>query len=400
MKNYTGRSFLFLFLFSPLLFYGQEASAFEYAWDGGFSLKTKDSTFSLGFGGNISMDHAYFFQDKDLDLLYEPLETHHSTQIRKARIYFHGQVYRNTEFAFQVDFADDKVSIKDMFMGLTSVPVVQNIRIGHVNEPFRYSSLTSSKFSNFMDRAPNNQFSPKRNTGILFLQNYLENRLSSQIGIFANAGNTSSTITTNDGYAVTARITGLPVYEDDGRYLLHLGMAYSYRNPKTNEYRIKVPVTANLERVYTDSDLLSDVKEIGLANFEAVYFNGPLTIQSEYLFANITQEQERFNFSNVYGEVSYSLTGDRKNYRGSYFGTGKTPIKANYGKGIGSWEIAAGYSYTDLNLTRGLTAQSDLKFGINWYLNPAMRVMLNYIHSTINNEGHVNAVQGRIQIGF
>ncbi|HZW78041.1 MAG TPA: porin [Flavobacteriaceae bacterium] len=391
--------FFVLFLFSGILF-AQEAPTFDYTWDGGFSLKTRDSTFSLGFGGNISLDHAYYFQDEKLDALYGPFEAHHNTDLRKARIYFHGQIYRNTEFAFQVDFAGDNVSIKDMFIGLVDVPIIQNIRVGHLYEPFRYSTLTSTKFTTFMERAPNSQFSPGRNTGILLLQNYLQNRISSQIGIFANAGNTSSTIVTDDGYAVTGRITGLPIYQEEGQHVLHLGVAFSYRKPKSREYGIKVPVTKNVERIYTTTGLLTDVSDVMLANFEAVYFRGPLTLQFEYLTAHINQPIQNLNFQTIYGEVSWSLTGDRKNYRGSYYGTGKMPIKGNYGKGIGSWEVAAGYAYTDLRQDLGGISRRDLSLGINWYLNPAARVMINYVRGMIPDQGVIDVIQGRIQIGF
>ncbi|MDR6306728.1 phosphate-selective porin [Nitrobacter vulgaris] len=52
--------------------------------------------------------------------------------------------------------------------------------------------------------------------------------------------------------------------------------------------------------------------------------------------------------------------------------------------GIGAWEIAARYSYMDLNdnLVFG-GKQNNVTVGLNWYLNDNMRVMFNWIHGTI-----------------
>ena len=39
-------------------------------------------------------------------------------------------------------------------------------------------------------------------------------------------------------YAVTGRVTGLPVYEDEGQTLLHLGLSGSYRNTSDDMFMV------------------------------------------------------------------------------------------------------------------------------------------------------------------
>ena len=44
--------------------------------------------------------------------------------------------------------------------------------------------------------------------------------------------------------------------------------------------------------------------------------------------------------------------------------------------------------------------QSDLSFGVNWYLNPATRLMINYDYVNVKNTGKANVIQARMQIDF
>ena len=53
--------------------------------------------------------------------------------------------------------------------------------------------------------------------------------------------------------------------------------------------------------------------------------------------------------------------------------------------GRGAWEVAYRFSYIDMldDLTvKGAGLATDHTFGVNWYLNPYTRLMLNYVHSS------------------
>ena len=55
-------------------------------------------------------------------------------------------------------------------------------------------------------------------------------------------------------------------------------------------------------------------------------------------------------------------------------------------KGSGAWEVAVRWSYIDLDDAPVLGGYlDDLTFGVNWWLNPNMRVMFNYINADLNN---------------
>ena len=72
--------------------------------------------------------------------------------------------------------------------------------------------------------------------------------------------------------------------------------------------------------------------------------------------------------------------------------------------GFGAFEVAARYSTIDLDdgLVNGGT-ENNLTIGVNWYLNPQVRFMANYIHvDTNSNAGNDNpdVIQFRGQLDF
>jgi phosphate-selective porin OprO/OprP len=44
--------------------------------------------------------------------------------------------------------------------------------------------------------------------------------------------------------------------------------------------------------------------------------------------------------------------------------------------------------------------QQDITLGVNWYLNPVTRVMLNNVFANIKDVGNVNVFEVRFQIDF
>ncbi|WP_310991546.1 OprO/OprP family phosphate-selective porin [Aequorivita marina] len=377
---------------------------FSFKWDNGFKLTSQDNQFALKFGGRIMVDHAYLFQNDALSENFGPLVSKSGTEIRRARLFFSGDIYENTHFKFQVDFAGDEVSIKDVYIGFSNIPIVGNLQIGHFKEPFRLSSVTSSKFTTFMEPAQNTAFAQSRNNGIMVSNNFLDKRLSAQLSTFRNANNNSDDAFADDGYIITGRLTGLAIRNNQKNKLLHLGIGYSYRKPESKEYQVAARPGAHLAPKYISTGTLENVDAINLINLEAAYLHGPFSFQGEYLNASVETHLQNLNFSNYYGEISYFITGESKNYKGSYDGFGRVKPKKNFNKkdrGAGAWEIA--FRYSNTNLTDAYIAggkQTDITLGLNWYINPVTKLMINHVWANTDNQGNANILQGRIQIDF
>lgn len=400
----------FFLVFAGLLFFQSSYSqdsinpSFSFKWDNGFQLKRSDNLFSLNFGGQIMVDHAHFFQDSNFERNYGLLDNNSRTEITSARLYFSGNVYQNVEFKLQIEFAGERVEFKDVYIGITDIPAIGNFRVGHLHEPFRLSALTSGKYITFMERGANTHFSRGRNTGAVIFNDFFDERFSAQMGIFRNPNNSSIETLHHDGYALTGRASVLPIRNNDKTRLLHLGAAYSFRKPESMEYKVNISPGSRIAEKYLKTGIIKDVDHIGLANFEVAYIHGPFSLQSEYLAAAVDTEIGVYHFSNYYAELSYFLTGESKNYKSSYEGFGRIKPKKDFrGKenGFGAWEVALKYSETDLNDGLILAGkQSEVAFGVNWYLNPVTRFMFNYVHVSLEDKGNLDLVQARLQIEF
>lgn len=348
------------------------------------------------------VDHAMFNQDEQLESAYVNLDTKNGTEFRRARFYSSGTIYSNVKYKLQLDFTGGRVSMKDAYIQLKNIPLVNNIVIGHFKEPLRFDALTSSKYITFMERALLIDFSQERNNGIMIKNSFLSDKLSFQVGIFRASDKYGNDKKANDGYAFTTRITYLPIINKDKNQLLHLGISYSSRKPNLKQFSISSKPEAHLSSIkYISTGTIKEVDKINLFNFEAVLVLGSISLQSEYL-NTIVNSKESINFSSYYSQISYFITGESKHYKNSYSAFGRVKPIHNFGKdGIGAWEVALRYSFSDLNdkfITGG--EQSDITFGLNWYLNPSTKIMFNYINSNIIDVGKLNVFQTRIQLDF
>lgn len=398
--------FLVIAIVLGISVYSQEKTAnpFTFKWDNGFKLTSADSLYSLKFGGSLFIDHGYFHQNTKLSENFGPLESKSGTEIRRARLFFSGTIYKNTNFEFQVDFSGEEVTFKDAYIGISDIPAVGNFQIGHFKEPFRLSALTSGKNQTFMEGGANGNFSQSRNNGAMVLNDFFDNRLSAQLGAFRNANNDSNDAFADDGYVVTGRVTGIPYKDSAKKRLLHIGAAYSYRKPDSKEYKISISPGSHLAEKYVKTGTIEFVDDVGLANFELAYIHGSFAVQSEYLMSSIHTLDYTHNFSNYYTELSYFITGESKKYDGSYEGFGRIKPKRNLGgpqEGFGALEVAFIYSNSDLNANNIAGGnQQEVAVGLNWYLNPATRMMVNYVRATMKNQGNLDILQARFQIDF
>jgi phosphate-selective porin OprO/OprP len=409
LKNYILIILLLMGAISVAQEQEKKENSFSAKWDNGFKLESADKNFKLKFGGRIMVDHAFFSQNNELDTAFGELTTKNGTEFRRARLFTSGTIYNNVDFKLQIDFVGGKATLKDAYMGIKKIPVFGNIRVGHVKEPFRFDALTSSKYITFMERALPVDFMQERNNGIIAFNDFLNKKLSLQAGYFRNQSNSSTDPSANDGYAFTARATTLALNNKSKNQLLHLGIGYSYRNSDNNEFKISSRPEAHLSGVkYISTGSIENVENVNLFNFETVFVAGPFSFQGEYLTAKVKSQNvftmNDYNFSSYYGQVSYFITGEHKNYKNSYAGFDRVHPINNYGgkkNGSGAWEIALRFSNSDLNSDDILGGeQTDVTLGLNWYLNPSTRVMFNNVWADVKDSGNANIFQIRFQIDF
>ena len=195
-----------------------------------------------------------------------------------------------------------------------------------------------------------------------------------------------------------ARVTALPVYQDDGRYLVHLGMGYlggevvqdqseaRARPLLRNAPGFAVPILVNTGEVPASRQYT-----IG-PEFATVL--GPLTVQAEWAGQWLTDASGPNSlpigtvfFHGGYVEALYFLTGEYQPYLRTEGAFGRVvprhPYRWKKGeclRGCGAWQFGVRFSYVDLNdkTIQGGTLY-DWTAGLNWFLTGNMKVQFNYI---------------------
>src|SRR5262249_2419893 len=154
-------------------------------------------------------------------------------------------------------------------------------------------------------------------------------------------------------YSGAARLFGLPYYEDNGRRLVHLGVSYAFRNATSSQARFRSQPESHLAQNFVDtaSFPINYVNELGL---EAAAVFGPIYFQGEFVGAEANAKSgiKDAEFFGFYVMGSYVLTGESRPYRPAYGVFDRVKPKNNFldGKGsLGAWEVAARYSFIDLD---------------------------------------------------
>jgi len=375
------------------------ADDLNFYWKEGLRADSEDGAFKLKFGGRIMLDMAWFEVDEVLDDEEDPLDE--AVEFRRARLYFSGTVYDAVEFKAQYDLAGGDADMKDVYIGIKHVGPGK-IRIGHFKEPFSLEEITSSKYITLMERSLANTFSPGRNVGIGYLGDAMDERITYGIGVFREADDFGDFSGGSD-YNVTARVTGLPLYQDKGEKLVHVGAAYSHKKIPGDELRYRARPEAHLSTRFVNTDHF-DAEEADLIGVEAAAVYGPLSVQGEYIMADVKSAAAGApGFSGYYVEASYFLTGEHRRYKASEGAFSRTKPNQNLmaDGGIGAWQLTARYSSIDLNdgtIEGGEV--DDVTIGVNWYLNPNTRIMLNYVNSDVDGVGGADIFQVRFQIDF
>ena len=344
----------------------------------------------IKFGGRIMYDMAVW-GDSTMD--------NAGTEFRRVRFYNSGELYGNVKYKLQLDFSGGEISFKDVWMELGELPFTGKLRVGHFKEPLRLEAITSSKYITFMERGLPIAMSPERNTGAMYHTTFGE-KISLQTGIFREGDSFGNDKESTNNVNITSRITYLAMNNDDK--LLHLGASNSIRKNSSHSYGFSSKAENHLGNKLMSVDI-EGVKETNILGGEIAYVNNSLSVQAEYLQTTVMGETET-ELSSYYGQISYFLTGESRPYKNSLDGFSRVKPNNNYGSGgKGAIELVARTSSMNLTAANEGTL-NDLTLGINWYLNPHTRVMLNYVmgertdlSSEVINE---NAVMMRFQLDF
>lgn len=392
-------------------------------WKDGLRFETADKMFSIRINGRIMAD--YWWISDNASPFQENVNS--GVRFRRARLEMKGSIYKDIFYEGVYDFAS--AEFKDVVIGLKNVPYVQTVKVGQYKVPFGLEELTSSKYISFMERSMvTNAFAPGRRMGGGFSQNLLD-KAATLNTMFFSAGSQVNGFGDDEEIAegnFGAAIRGTYQYKigGDKKHFVHLGGAYAYENYKNGnedpDVRFRArPGVGFIGRV-VDTGNMSDA-DVHRFGAELAYVNGPFHAQGEFMAAIVdgfftpNDGSNTASYWGAYGQIGYFWTGESRPYKGGSFKRVKP--KKNFALGeAGAWgafESVFRFDFVDADATNTPGDAGEgygIGTGLNWYLNPNTRVMLNYTYTRVDDrtdgpgngqdDFDVHAVGSRFQIDF
>jgi phosphate-selective porin OprO/OprP len=356
------------------------------AYDGGYLVfQSRDGAFKYWLDGRMQLDGAIYSGSKNTDALGN------GTEVRRARIGIKATLFTNWLSEMDVDFAENAVEMKDMWIGYQGLHNTL-LRAGAYKEPFGLETLTSSKFITFMERSYADNFSPDRHIGAGMT--HWADRWRVEVGAFGQEAGQIDESGRPEGYGLTGRVTFLPIHM--GRNLLHVGGAFSRRTPdaatgsdtSTVRFRARPETDVSKTRFLTTGK----IRYVDYTNYfdgELALVSGPASFQAEYTRVDIHRlgDRKTVSLNGWYAMASFFLTGESRQYVASDGEFDRIYPKSPNG----AWEVAARVSRMDLNdTTANITGgqATNYTLGLTWYANANLKWMVNYTR-VVNDDNAV-----------
>jgi phosphate-selective porin OprO/OprP len=399
-------------------------------WDDGLRFQSADERFHLHVGGAGQIDSVWLVGPHSLfdtpSGSTSGVGNAAATQIRRAVLQADGDIFDQFDYIVQFDFANasnDNSGLQppsfgnltsspaphNIWMQVRDVPWLGNVRFGNQVKPIGMENNTPFTFLPFMERSDNMDafYGPFDNGYALGFtaRNWSESeRLTWQFGVYRPSTNVFGVALNKTTYG--ARVTALPVYQDDGARLVHVGLGFYGGEIVQDQNRSRVrPLLRNAPGFAVP--VLADTGEVpGSDQYtiapEFAFVLGPLTVQAEWAGQFLTdalspsaQPQGTVFFHGGYVQALYFLTGEHDEYLRTEGVFGRQVPHEDYHlkkgdphRSLGAWQVGVRFGYVDLNdkAIQGGTVY-DWTVGLNWYLNANMKVQFNYILEHRNQPG-------------
>lgn len=386
--------------------------------DGILVFKNDKINYKIWFDIRVQGDVAVFFGAPD----YAD-KIGNGMSIRRARFAVKAQLDKNWYGEIDTDWTSGLPEIKDAIIAYTGISGME-IKAGNFKENFSIQRNTTSRYLVFMERPMVTSLAPSRHLGINV--KYSSNWYWLSAGVFGPELKDSEAMGfmqdynkdygMNEGLSYTGKVVLRPIYKNKNASL-HIGGAFSWRNPKTTQFKIKdfeelieededimaaieegkfaeldVVGTAFDSRNSTDinrkkylntGDLLGVDHEIAYT-FEVAGHNRGLRYEAAYIaktaclkpeVCEVTGTQDRVTGDGFYIQASYLLFGGTQ----AYDANGAKYTRTTAGRSWGDLELAARFQRMDLNdgdITGGSANAYEL--GLNFYPNKNVKIILNY----------------------
>lgn len=373
-------------------------------YDNGYLVaQSADGAFKYWLDGRINLDWA----------MYQGASNRLAAgfEVRRARIGVKSTLFTHYLAEMDVDFADNKIEMKDMWVGYAGFRNTL-IKAGNHKAPFGFDTLTSSKYIMFIERNYLDSIAPDRLMGLNV--SHWEKNMQMSVGVYAQAAgmfNDKDTLTgggagTSQRPSFVGRVTFAPLNTETS--VLHIGGAAAWRQPDVSKIATSgadLPDRLNASRIASFSSRaethVSRAKFLSTGDMKYVdhYLQlgaelagsmGPISFQGEYQKVDVVRKTTTVatysdhTFNGYYGQVMMFLTrGDHRPYATDEGEFGRVvPKGAN-----GALEVGIRYSMLDLD---DATAVDPILGGIGKNVMLGATYFMNANHKLVFNFGWVN----------
>lgn len=380
-----------------------DLDAWTLEWKNGLHVGRNDGRYDLLIGAQFMFDGAVWYEDDDLFLGDGGWQS--TADVRRARLYAQGVLFGRG--LFKIDYEISESEFKDVYVGVRQVGPARVIAFGFHKEPFSLEQATSLRNHMFMERSLANALVPRRETGIFGSGVLLDARVRWAVGGFFLSDSLREDEDPvkgfDDDWELALRVTSLPIWRDEGRRLLLVGVSYSHVFAREErDVRLASRPESFLVDPLVATGEIDGAENLNRFGVEAAWADGPLLVQGEWIRLSIDPDaSSSIQLWGAYLQVGWLLTGERRYYGRSAGVFGRVVPKNPFSwrdRRWGAFEIAARISMLDLDdsVVRG-GKELNTTLGLNWFLRSNLRLTFNWIHGYVHGEGSLDIIQARLQ---
>lgn len=391
---------------------------------------TADGRFTANLKAIVMLDAGKYFQDDDLGAAVAGRDLNEGANFRRARIGLDGRLFRDFDYSLIYEFggsgAEDPGRLYEAAITYTALKPLR-IKVGAFEPNIGLAAAVSTSQMPLMERPGPAEIARNVAAG--------DSRVAVQVsgngllgdgdGVatrwFASTAFTGNNIST---IGSSGSATAQPFDEQTGwiaratvapfsakAWQAHLGINYQYviqpndaGTGAATRYAVQLRDRPELRLDGTrliDTGAI-DARHASVLGLEGAFQAGPAMIEGEWFRYRIERRTAALpdpRFGGWYVQGSWILTGESRVYNATDSRFDAPKLARVFDPQAGTWgafELAGRYSVTDLNFHEGAPGvaaaagairggeQSIWTFGLNWYLNPSMRVMLDYQHVDID----------------
>lgn len=390
----------------------------------------EDTRFWFSSGGVFRIDGASFMGSSDSLQTNYPSGVH----IKTAEWNVKGGLGQDLSYELRLKLDGGNGRFTDAMLSYAGIAPNILLSAGRLNSSFSLDNDNSTSWQPFIETAATNVFFPNSGLGLkyeMWWDHYAFKvaALQPDHGTIVIPNNRGS-----DPWQYSARAFYAPVnqygnvYHFGGGAVLRQIEHQNYGGGDIKRFTMNAYPGARARRTGTLVQLVEpgltsggDTSDVGMRaswvrefNIEIARQMGPFLLFGEYFYMNVKRPQptvmpssfpfkQTVRFKSWFFVGTWILTGESREYTmaDGTFSTIK-PIHS-----YGAWEVAARYTYVDLN-DRDIQggSQHDLGFALNWFYNEHVRFSVDYIRAHVHpaviyagpNLRKLDIIAGRVQV--